>query len=135
MLIPGFYTIKDFQVSENQVHAQISLNPNHDVYEGHFSGQPVVPGVIQLQIIKELMEKSVNEKLLLNRMVFAKYLRMIVPGTSPVLNLQITYRMKESARVFTAVIKDDRFVFTKVKGSFIAQCTGDFSRRELSDLS
>lgn len=129
MLIPDFYTVVDFQVTENQVNAQVRLNPNHEVYKGHFPGQPVVPGVIQLQMIKELLEKAVNEKLLLNRMVFTKYLRMIVPGTSPVINLQINYSMKDTARAFTAVIKDDRFVFTKVKGSFIAHCTGDFSRR------
>lgn len=129
MLIPDFYTVVDFQVTENQVNAQIRLNPEHEVYKGHFPGQPVVPGVIQLQMIKELLEKAVNEKLLLNRMVFTKYLRMIVPGTSPVINLQINYSMKDTARAFTAVIKDDRFVFTKVKGSFIAHCTGDFSRR------
>ena len=129
MLIPDFYTVVDFQVTENQVNAQIRLNPEHEVYKGHFPGQPVVPGVIQLQMIKELMEKALNQKLLLNQMVFAKYLMMIVPGTSPVINLKITYSIKETTRVFTAVIKDDRFVFTKVKGSFIAHCTGDFSRR------
>ena len=129
MLIPGFYTIEEFQVSENQVHAQISLNPDHDVYKGHFPGQPVVPGVIQLQMIKEVVQKTINQKLLLSEMAFAKYLNTVIPDTSLVLNLQVDFIQKENGYSFSAIIKDEAVVFTKVKGSFIAHCTGDFSRR------
>ena len=117
MLIPGFYTIEDFQVSKNHVHAQIRLNPNHDVYEGHFPGQPVVPGVIQLQIIKEVLEKAINQKLLLAEMTFAKYLNTVIPDNSPVLILQVAFIQKENGYSFSAIIKDEALVYTKVKGT------------------
>ena len=117
MLIPGFYTIEEFEVSENQVHAQISLNPDHDVYKGHFPDQPVVPGVIQLQMIKEVLEKVINQKLLLSEMAFAKYLNTVIPDNSPILKLQVNFIQKENGYSFSAVIKNEAVVFTKVKGT------------------
>jgi len=117
MLIPGFYTIEEFEVSENQVHAQIRLNPNHDVYKGHFPNQPVVPGVIQLQMIKELMEKALQEKLLLKQMIFAKYLNVMLPGNNSDICVSIDFKVHENQWKFSALIKDNTFVFTKVKGT------------------
>ena len=116
MLIPDFYIIKDFKVNDNQVSADIELNDSHEVYSGHFPGQPVVPGVIQLQIIKELMEKSTNKKLILQRLTFAKYLKMIVPHQTPSLNFQIDFLIGESEIKFSTIIQSENIVFTKVKG-------------------
>lgn len=108
----------EFSFTENQVLAKISLNPDHEVYGGHFPDQPVVPGVVQIQIIKELVEKAVNQKLVLAEMAFSKFLNMIVPLQSPVLKLEIKFTWQEDQFHFSALVKDEELVFTKVKGIF-----------------
>lgn len=118
MLIKDFYSIEYFEIAEGKIDAQLRLNPEHEVYKGHFPNQPVVPGVIQLQIIKELMEKAGEQELLLSKMAFAKYLKMIIPELSPILTLQIDFSKKEGGFQFSAVIKDVQSIFTKVKGTF-----------------
>lgn len=118
MLIKDFYEITEFRFTENQVLAKISLNPDHEVYEGHFPEQPVVPGVIQLQIVKELLEKAVDQKLTLNEMAFSKFLNMIVPLNSPTLAVLIDLNLKENYYSFSAVIKNEEIIFTKGKGKF-----------------
>lgn len=118
MLIKDFYEITEFRFTENQVLAKISLNPDHEVYEGHFPEQPVVPGVIQLQIVKELLEKAVDQKLTLNEMAFSKFLNMIVPQNSPTLAVLIDFNLKENYYSFSAVIKNEEIIFTKGKGKF-----------------
>ena len=120
MLIPDFYKIIEFETSQNQVNAVIGLNANHEVYKGHFPGNPVVPGVIQLQIIKELLEKDLNVQLLMTELVFAKYLRLIVPNETPSLQLEIKLKEKKGEIfTFTAGIRKLDLIFTKIKGSFV----------------
>lgn len=121
MLIKDFYEIIEFSITENQVLAQIKLNPDHEVYGGHFPDQPIVPGVIQLQIIKELMEKAFNKKLLLGEMTFAKFLKMVIPSISPHLTLTIDFKTLEKNFSFSAKIEGGVNVFTKVKGVFSSQ--------------
>jgi 3-hydroxyacyl-[acyl-carrier-protein] dehydratase len=115
MLIPDFYTITDIQVSSDTIRAQIQLNPTHEVYEGHFPEQPIVPGVIQLQIVKEILEKVTHQKLLLGEMLFAKYLNMIAPDKSPILTFEIDFQKSEERIKISAVINEEGLVFTKVK--------------------
>ena len=40
-----FYTINNLQVVGTTVNAELVLNAGHSIYEGHFPGQPVTPGV------------------------------------------------------------------------------------------
>ena len=50
MLIPHFYSVKEFNFTDNQLKAIIELNPAHDVFKGHFPNNPVTPGVCMLQV-------------------------------------------------------------------------------------
>ena len=53
MLLENFYKIIHIKEREDGKQAiEIELNPGHVLYQGHFPGQPVVPGVCTLQIIK-----------------------------------------------------------------------------------
>ena len=52
MLLENFYKIIHIKEREDGKQAiEIELNPGHVLYQGHFPGQPVVPGVCTLQII------------------------------------------------------------------------------------
>ena len=37
---------------------EIRLNPSHPIYQAHFPGEPITPGVCIIQIAKELLEHS-----------------------------------------------------------------------------
>lgn len=53
MLLENFYKIIHIKEREDgKQEIEIELNPGHVLYQGHFPGQPVVPGVCTLQIIK-----------------------------------------------------------------------------------
>ncbi len=120
MLIPDFYTIQKTEITENKISAGILLNPNHEVYKGHFPGQPVVPGVIQLQIIKEILAENLGQELFLNKVVSAKYLQMIIPDNSPGLKFTIDYqKTDEGVYKVNASIGSRETVFTKVRMTFV----------------
>jgi len=116
MLIEDFYTIHSFNKSENSLFAEIHLNPEHEVYKGHFPQQAVVPGVIQLQIIKELLEKDLSANLIIKEVIMAKYLNMIAPEENPVLDINIEYGLNETGDyLVNATISKDDMSFTKLK--------------------
>ena len=61
MLLDNFYTILSSESSDSTIWTiQIKLNPEHPVYQGHFPGHPVVPGVCLLQLIKECEEGTLQ---------------------------------------------------------------------------
>jgi len=80
----SFYTIKEKNwVSESQVDAIIDLNVNHDIYKGHFPEQPIVPGVCQVQFIKEFLEDLMGKKLRITRGDNLNLTAMIIPTRTP----------------------------------------------------
>jgi 3-hydroxyacyl-[acyl-carrier-protein] dehydratase len=64
MLQPDFYSfIRIVSNGSSSLEASFLLNPKHAIFAGHFPGQPVVPGVCMLQIIKEGLEQALDKKL------------------------------------------------------------------------
>lgn len=120
MLIEDFYKVENTEVAEDEIIAHIELNKTHQVYKGHFPGQAVVPGVIQLQIIKEIFEDGLQEKFQLHYVVFAKYLRLITPETSGQLDIIIRHKKTgEDVYQINALIGSGDIVFTKLKADYI----------------
>ena len=63
------YTLKDVQEDSvnKQIKIQITLNPAHEIFKGHFPGNPVMPGVCTVQIVKELLSAHLKKDLVLKK--------------------------------------------------------------------
>ena len=56
MLLNDFY-----QITEQASQAfRIRLNPAHEIYRAHFPGQPITPGVCQIQLVTELLSQLLD---------------------------------------------------------------------------
>ncbi|RMA65720.1 hotdog family protein [Ulvibacter antarcticus] len=91
MLIEGLYTLTDFKADDEQITANIHLNKDHDIFKGHFPGNPIMPGVCMIQIIKELTEKALNKSLFLSVSSNIKFMALINPFKTPDLTILISY--------------------------------------------
>jgi 3-hydroxyacyl-[acyl-carrier-protein] dehydratase len=93
MLLNKLYTIVNFEISEtmDKASAGIKLIGEHPVFKGHFPGNPVLPGVCTVQIIRELLEKAVDQELMLSKAGNIKYLGFIGPVSTPMLQFDLTY--------------------------------------------
>lgn len=90
MLLDDFYKIIHIEEQENGSRKiDIELNPDHALYQGHFPGQPVVPGVCTLQMIKESAELLLNQPLQYVQIASSKFLSAINPLESPIVYLYI----------------------------------------------
>jgi 3-hydroxyacyl-[acyl-carrier-protein] dehydratase len=116
MLLDDFYKITDLKSRESFVGAEIQLNPEHRLYKGHFPQQAVVPGVMQIQIIRELMEVALEKPLMIKEVTVAKYLRLVTPHENQKLQVQVDYRFKETGEyLVNAVITNGETTFSRVK--------------------
>ncbi len=91
MLIKDFYTIQTVnQIDANTIHVNIQLNKNHDVFNGHFPGNPVTPGVCMIQTIKEITQTQVNSLLFLQNISNVKFTALINPNVNLDLILELS---------------------------------------------
>ena len=116
-LIEDFYKIVNISENGNEIHAVVELNSNHPVYDGHFKEQPVVPGVMQLQIVKEILEYQLNQELFMNDIKQVKYLKPIVPNNNLELKISIS-RKKPNELYFVFDISMDYITITKARIGF-----------------
>ena len=95
MLIEGLYIVKELKNTDSEITANIKLNANHEIFEGHFPGNPIMPGVCMMQIIKELTEEVLGKELALQTSTNIKFMAKINPETDPDLVLNIPYSEEE----------------------------------------
>ena len=90
-LIDDLFEVISYQGNDSTINACIRLNPGHIIYAGHFPGHPVTPGVIQLQIVHELVEKNFGRKIRLSTMEQCKFLKILNPVEFSELDIQISF--------------------------------------------
>lgn len=90
MLLKDFYQIQIIdKISDTKYVAQILLNEKHDVFKGHFPGNPVTPGVCMMQIIKELAQNITGFSLQLKSSSNVKFMALINPEETQELKLEL----------------------------------------------
>ncbi|MCK9219796.1 MAG: 3-hydroxylacyl-ACP dehydratase [Bacteroidales bacterium] len=124
MLLGNFFDIQSFtntETSEDQQKYKVStkLNQNHAIYQGHFPGNPIVPGVCQVQMVRELAEKALNTSLRLTESDNIKFLSMIIPHENPLLDVDLVIKpLSENRYSITATLGKSESIFLKFKGKF-----------------
>ncbi|WP_223609010.1 3-hydroxyacyl-ACP dehydratase [Chryseobacterium sp. OSA05B] len=89
-ILTDFYTLESFEKGDHgSFTANIHLNKDHDIFKGHFPGNPVTPGVCMMQIVKELTEEFTSSKLFLKTASNVKFMAIINPFETPDLKLQL----------------------------------------------
>lgn len=89
MLIKGLYTVEEVSKTDDGINAKVRLNKDHEVFKGHFPGNPVMPGVCMIQMVKELTEESLGKELFLEVSSNIKFMAIINPEINPTLNVEL----------------------------------------------
>lgn len=119
MLLNHFFTIDDKQVNGNDLTVTLTINKDHRIFDGHFPGQPVVPGVCMMQIILELTEQVTEKKLKLLTAQDMKFLAVINPLENNKVSATVKYTETEVGTFSaTATIFCNETVHFKFKGQF-----------------
>lgn len=104
MLKDDFYIINAIVTGETAIDAEITLQPLHPVYTGHFPGQPVVPGACMLQIIKEIIAAALPAAIQMVKVTDVKFIRMVNPVEDSMLRVNIQYMSAAGLLNVTAAV-------------------------------
>lgn len=123
MLLKDFYKIIVINKKDNEnTTALIELNKQHEVYKGHFPGNPVVPGVCLTQLIKEIMEVIEQHELMLVYADYIKFMAVVNPEINDKLYIDLKIKVKENNNIqVTSETHFNGTVFYKFKGDFKAK--------------
>lgn len=122
MLLNDFFQISHLQDDGFEINATLIINEGHEIFEGHFPGHPVVPGVCTMQMIKEIIEKVIQRKINLIKAHDMKFLALIDPFQNNIIQASVKYSADtESHLTVTASLFKDEQVHFKFKGQFVFQ--------------
>lgn len=100
MLLKDFYTINSLEKKDGlKYEAVLLINEKHEVFNGHFPGNPIMPGVCMMQIIKELTERITDKQLLMQSLSNVKFMALINPEVTPELKLELDINETEDGLI------------------------------------
>lgn len=117
MLINNFFNLSTITNTDQSILATIKLSASHKIFKGHFPNNPVTPGVVQIQLVKELLEHQLNKKITLKEVGRCKFLAILNPNENPEIEVKIDYsfvdeNLKVSAHGFAKNNSQSFFKFT-----------------------
>lgn len=117
MVLHSLFMVKDFSAKETEISASLTLNESHEIFKGHFPGQPVVPGVCMMQSIKELVERHAGKKMTLVEADNMKFLSVIDPRENKEIQAKISYSKNDSQLSVNASLFAGTVTFFKLKAT------------------
>ncbi|MDR2041497.1 MAG: beta-hydroxyacyl-ACP dehydratase [Tannerella sp.] len=94
-MLSDYYTVNSQRADGDTTVFEVSLNPASVVYGGHFPGMPVAPGVCNIQMIKECVERLTGRRLRMSYLAQCKLTTLLTPQQHP--GLQVRIRLLENS--------------------------------------
>ncbi|MEL5895446.1 beta-hydroxyacyl-ACP dehydratase [Bacteroides sp. GD17] len=114
-----YYKILDAKVDGLDAVYRIALLPDCDVYRGHFPGNPVSPGVCNIETIKECAMLLTGKRLLISTIKQCRLTAVASPALCPEVDVILSLLPTDKGFTVTARIADAERTYMEYKGDMI----------------
>lgn len=121
MLLDTYFTIKEEKKNDSGSDFLISLNPNHQVYQGHFPGDPICPGVCSIQTIRECAEVALTQKVVISAISQCRFSELLTPVKNTELLVKLSFDKSgdDVIKVIASILSPDaQTSFLEYKGEY-----------------
>ncbi len=119
MMLDNLYMIKGKHNTATGFDVDVSFNEKHPIYNAHFPGNPITPGVCIIEILKQLLESHYDLKLFMKTMRNVKFLQVIIPDSTTIISFKITSKKNEDGTISANVIAENaNTCFTKMSAIY-----------------
>lgn len=119
-LLDSLFFVSNESVRASGYECTITLDPNHITFKGHFPGFPVTPGVVQIQILEELVEEKVGRgNYTLKSVSQCKFLKVIDPVKTNQLNVSYSHVVEGQEVKVRAKFLENEIIVFKFIGIFL----------------
>jgi 3-hydroxyacyl-[acyl-carrier-protein] dehydratase len=113
----NLFSLHNFQSTPGSIKVQVRFDPSHSVFAGHFPGQPVVPGVFLVEIVRSAVSEVVGKQVQVIEATNLKFMQMVDPDRNPVLLLDCSFvKEEEGILKVDATFSAGDLLFAKMKG-------------------
>ena len=67
-------------LDDGSLNAKARFLPEFTGFKGHFEGQPILPGICQLELVRAVVERSLGQQLVLMQVKNVKFLHVVKPS-------------------------------------------------------
>lgn len=120
MPLSDFYTYQIAESDSNQILAEITIDPKHAVYDGHFPEKPITPGVILVEMARKILSEQTGKELMLSSAKELKFMAPVIPSEDTRITLKIDMEEMEGTYKVACLYTAGEKTFTKLKGIFSA---------------
>ena len=96
-LLNNLYTISERETTFLPVRYDVSLQEKSLIYQAHFPGEPITPGVCIIQIAKELLEDYAQKRYQIKTIKNVKFLSVISPLETPAVSCVFVHIITDNA--------------------------------------
>ena len=136
-----------WQVDENNWVAVKNVSMNEEFFNGHFPNHPIMPGVLQLEAMKQLAELAVREKIAtpeadrirISKIAKVKFRRPALPGDRLKVSIQITAIEGNTAEITAktesagGVVSDAKFTLQSYAKAVCSEVPKLFNAYDIND--
>lgn len=111
-----YYEIENIETTTSGGIFHIKLIKECDVYNGHFPGNPVCPGVCNIETVKECAIHLTNKNLSINTIQKCRFTAVATPYECPEMDVIINIQPSDNGFTVTAKIKGQEKTYMEFKG-------------------
>jgi 3-hydroxyacyl-[acyl-carrier-protein] dehydratase len=117
-LIGDLCELTKFEATISRLDAIVRLDSKHPIFFGHFPGHPVMPGVIQMQLVSELVGHHLRKRICLIELDRCKFIKVLDPEKTPGLVFCIELQHERDHILMKATGETSEGVFLKLEGRY-----------------
>ena len=118
ILKDDFYELVDSNREHENYTTVLKVRKDHKIFEGHFPGRPVTPGVVLMQLFKEEVERQFQKKLRLMRADNVKFISVFDPGEGEDLTLESEIQQNGEFLKLKGIAKNDKGIVLKISALY-----------------
>lgn len=116
-----YYQLVSQEIAGERGAFHVRLLPECAIYQGHFPGNPICPGVCQIEMIKECATLLTGKDLRIRSVAQCRLTALASPTVCPELEVEVLTSSVENGFLVRATVSDDKQKYVDFKGEMICR--------------
>lgn len=104
-------------MKKEELHKSVTISPDLACFNGHFPGEPILPGIVQLKLVSDLVTLSEKKKICMSGVSRVKFRSLVRPSDR--LDIRAVCEEEGSLYRFTITRETETVCSGKI---YFAQC-------------
>lgn len=91
-------------IREEKILAEFQFSKDLPLFKGHFPGKPILPGIVQVEMVRYSLEQALETPLSISSMGKTKFARLIEPDTRIEITISLTRNQGDKSHIIARAL-------------------------------